>query len=272
MTCWRIISSLALLTATLLGAGNAASTETLRVGGSGVAIGMLPHLFAAFEHNDEVKLEVIPSLGSSGGLRALSEGVLDIAVSGRALKPEELAQGLTQSVAIRTPFVFVTSYPRPNGFKSSEVSDIFKSAKATWADGSPVRVILRPKSDSDVVTMGRLFPDMTAAIEQARRRPGLPTAATDQDNADLAERVAGSLTGSTFTQIKMERRNLRLVAIDGVEPSLENLERGTYPFAAIVHFVLPAKKNPVAERFVGFLRLSAGQAALVATGNILIAN
>ena len=65
---------------------------------------------------------------------------------------------------------------------------------------------------------------------------------------------------------------MRVVAIDGVEPSLENLERGTYPYSKTLAFVLPAKKNPAAERFIAFLRSAAGQAVLLATDNILIAN
>lgn len=272
MTLRRMIPRVGFLTALLLGAGSATSAEVLRIGGSGAATEMLPHLFAAFAPGEAIKLEVIPSLGSTGGLRALSEGVLDIAVAGRALKPEELAQGLTQSVAIRTPFMLVTSHPRPSGFKSSEIAGIFNAAKATWADGSPIRIILRPRLDSDTAVLGGMFPGMAAAIERARQRADLTIAATDQDNADVAERVFGSLTGATLTQIKLEKRDLRFVAIDGVEPSLANLENRSYPFAKTQYFVLPAKPKPAAERFVGFLRSPEGQAALRAADNILIGN
>ena len=100
MALGKFIPCIGLIVMALLGAGNAASSETLRVGGVGAATAMLPHLFSAFNHAEEVKFEVIPNLGTSGGLRALSEGVLDMAVSGRVLTPEELAQGLTQRVSI----------------------------------------------------------------------------------------------------------------------------------------------------------------------------
>ena len=146
MTTRSTFSRIGLLAAVLLGAGNAASAETLRVGGVGAAMAMLPPLFASFDRGEETKLEVIPSLGSNGGLRALSEGVLGMAVSGRVLNPEELAQGMTQGAAMRTPFVLVTSHANPNGLKSSEIADVFKSANAKWADGTPIRIILRPKS------------------------------------------------------------------------------------------------------------------------------
>ena len=98
MTPGRTISRAGLFAAVLLGTFNTASTETLRAGGVGSAMATLPVLFSAFDRSEESKLEVIPSLGSSGALRAVAEGVLDIAVSGRLLNREELAQGRLRSL------------------------------------------------------------------------------------------------------------------------------------------------------------------------------
>jgi phosphate transport system substrate-binding protein len=243
MTFRQVLLRSGIIAAMLLGTCPSVAADTLRMGGVGAATKMLPVLFAAFDRSEEHKLEVVPSLGSSGGLRALSAGVLDLAVTGRVLNPDELAQGLTQVAAVRTPFVLISSHPKPNGLNSAEIADIFRSPKATWADGTMIRIVLRPRSDSDTPVLGGMFPGMAAAIEAARKRQEVPLAATDQDNAALAEQAPGSLAGSTFTQIKTEQRKVRLVSIDGVEPSLENLERGAYPFSKTLYFVLPAKKK-----------------------------
>ena len=132
-----------------------------------------------------------------------------------------------------------------------------------------MRVILRTKSDSDTPILGAMFPGMVSAIEAARKRQDVPVAATDQDNADAAERVPGSLAGSTLTQIKIEQRPLRMVSIDGVAPSVETLESGAYPFSKTIYFVLPARKNSSADGFVAFLRSPAGQAILRDAGNLM---
>ena len=94
MTLWRAISRTGLFAAVLLGTSTTASTETLRVGGTGTAMAMLPVLFSAFDRSEEVKLEVIPSLGSSGALLAVAEGVLDIAVSGRCAQTGRTCAGV----------------------------------------------------------------------------------------------------------------------------------------------------------------------------------
>ena len=266
----RAIGLIGLLIPTCLGVASPVSAEAVRVGGTGAAIAMLPQLFAAFDGGDAIKLDVIPSLGSTGGLRALSDGVLDLAVSGRDLTAEERAKGLTVVASVRTPYVLVTSRPGENGLKSSAVAAMFGSPQATWPDKMPVRIVLRPRSDSDSAVLAAAFPGMAAALEEARKRPDVPIAATDQDNAETAERLPGSLAGATFTQIKTEKRNLRFVAIDGVAPSLEGFESGAYPYTKTLYFVAPAKPRPAVERFIVFLGSVAGQAALRAAGTLLV--
>ncbi len=270
---WMAAMHIRILAIVMLGLIGPANADTLRAGGLGATTQLLPALFASFagtQPGSGSAIEVIPSLGSSGGLRALAEGALDIAVSGRPLNATELKQGMKAVVSMRTPFVMVTSHPSPNGLKSNEIAELFGAHKSAWGDGSPIRVILRPKSDTDTMILGGLFPGMVAALEAARTRHDVPVAATDQDNASAAERIAGSLTGSTLTQIKTERRPLRLVSVDGVAPTLEALENGTYPFSKTIYFVLPARPNPRAEGFMAFLQSPAGRAMLRDHGNLLM--
>ena len=96
----------------------------------GSAMAMLPALFSAFDRGEGDQAGSDPfGLGSSGALRAVAEGVLDIAVSGRMLTARRGCAGTLSARRDPHPFVLVTSQPRPNGFKSSDVAEIFKSPK-----------------------------------------------------------------------------------------------------------------------------------------------
>ena len=241
--------------ALLAGLCVAEAAETLRVGGTGSATETLRQLGAVFAARDGgVPVEVIPRLGTSGALRAAADGVLHVVVSGRDLSPEERARGLTEALALRTPFALATSHPKPGSLRSADLPATFAADRPAFLDGAPMRVLLRPRSDSDTLTMGMLFPGMAAALDKARARPDVPVGATDQDNAELAEQVKGSLTGFTLVQLITERRDLRLVPLDGVEPTVEAMESGAYPFAKKLVVVLPARPSPEAERFTAFLR------------------
>ena len=145
--------------------------------------------------------------------------------------------------------------------KSADLAGIFAAEKPTWADGTPIRIILRPRSDTDTALLAELFAGMGEAIERARRRAELPTAATDQDNAALADRTPGSLVGTTMTQLKTKHRNLHVLPLDGVEPTLANFESGAYRFAKKLYFIVPRNSAPQAQRFVDFLRSRPGMEA-----------
>ncbi len=262
-SCLRVAYALATM---LLLQNQVVAGETLRVGGTGAVNGMIKSLGALFTTETGIRVELVPSLGSSGGNSAVADGILDLSVSGRPLNQAETAKGLTAVAEFRTPFGLVTSHLNPNGFKSKEIAQIYQSDKPVWADGVPILIVLRPANDSDTWVLGHMFPGMDTGIAKARQRADLSVAANDQDNAEVAEATPGSLVGASFTQIKMEHRKLRFIAIDGVEPSLENYENGTYPFAKSFQFVLAAKKSPAGERFLAFLGSPIGVAALREVG------
>ena len=88
----------------------------------------------------------------------------------------------------------------------------------------------------------------------------------DQDNAAIAEKMSGSLTDSTYTQVVMERRNLRFVSLDAVAPTLEALESGAYPHARIFRLILPPAPSGAARRFIQFLRTDEGVRAMREAG------
>jgi phosphate transport system substrate-binding protein len=245
---------------------NPALAETLRIGGTGAVTEVLRQIGPAFEAETGITLQVIPSLGTSGGNAAAADGVLGISVAGRDLKKKEAEKGLTVAATLRTPFGLVTSRSGPDSLKSAEIAELYRADKPAWPDGAPILVVLRPVDESDNLVLGELFPGMSEAIKHMRTRSDVSVAATDQDNAEMAEKTKGSLVGATLTQIMAERRNLRFVAIDGVTPSLESYKDGSYPYGKTLYLVVPAKVSPEAAAFLAFITTPAGESLLRKAG------
>ena len=238
-----------------------ASAQALKLGGTGGAMGMAEKVAAAYAAKGGAAIEIIPGLGSSGSISAVADGAIDIAISSRPLKPAEAERGLTAVAIARTPLVFATSLAAPPALNSADIPAIFASVDPKWPDGSDLRIVLRPASDTDVALLRDYFPGLAEAMEAARQRPEIPVAATDQDNATLGEELPGSFIHAGLSQLLTERRNLRTMAINGVEPTLENIESGVYPYEKRFYLVHSAKAAG-AEGLLGFLRSAQGVTVL----------
>jgi phosphate transport system substrate-binding protein len=258
----------AVLGGVLLLTGNGASAETLRLAGTGGAMAMVDRIAAEFDVATGIKIQIIPGLGSKGAISAAADGAVDLVVSARLPNPDEAGLGLTASPIARTALVLVTSHRKPNSLNSTELPGIYSAANPKWADGSPVHIILRTRFDGDSIILAQRFRGMSEAMEVARQRQEIPVAATDQDSADLAEHLAGSFVQAGLSQIKTEKRDLRFVPIDGVEPTLENFESGKYPYEKIFYLLYRTNMRATAERLVDFIRSAKGRSILRETGNL----
>jgi phosphate transport system substrate-binding protein len=236
--------------------------KSLKIGGTGATNALLGQLAPAFKAETGITLEVIAGLGTTGANNALIDGKLDAAVTGRELRDKEKAKGLKVAATFRTPIGLVTSRENPDGLKSTEIAALFRADRPVWSDGTPILIILRPTDETDYVVLGDLIPGFTEALQHLRKRRDLSIAPTDQDNADGAEKLKGSLTSATLTQMVTENRNLRFVAIDGVAASLENYLNGSYRYGKPLYLVVPSAISPEAEAFVSFLAGPAGEALL----------
>jgi phosphate transport system substrate-binding protein len=249
-------------------ASSPALATTLKIGGTGAVTELLNQLGPAFKADSGITVDVIAGLGTSGANNAVAAGKLGLAISGRALRDKEKANGLRIIASFRTPFGLVTSRDGQEDFKRGEIAGLYGQDRPLWRDGKPILITLRPVDESDNATLGELFPGMTEAILQLRKRTDLAIAPTDQDNADMAEKREGSLNSASLTQIVSEKRNLRFVSIDGVAATLENYENGSYPYSKPLYVVAPAAVSAEAEVFLAFLAKPATAALLRRAGVI----
>lgn len=246
-----------------------AAAQPIRIGGTGSGLGVMTALADAFfASRPGVTVTVLPSLGSSGGVRALVDGAIDIAVTSRPLKASEAENHLTELHFSRSPFVLVTSHPNPGSMEADAVPDIFAGGAAHWPDGTPIRIILRPESDTNTQILARYFEGMDQAVAMARTRSDVPTAPTDQDNIQLAEQLPGSLTAASLAQIVVEQANLRVVPVAGIDPTLENLESGAYPLHIDLYLIARAGADGAVADFVTFVQSEDGRRILRGVGSL----
>lgn len=244
------------------------AADVLRLGGSGTLLGPVEVLAEAYKKiHREASIVIVGNLGSSGGVRALLEGAVDIALASRALKPAEKEAGAVAHLLGVTPFVFVVGPGRPEtAITEAELVDIYSGARTRWPDGRLIRLALRPPDDSDNATMDALSPAMQRARRAAHARAGMHFAASDQENADYLERTPGALGALGLAVVIAERRQLRPLQLNGVAPSAEALAQGRYPLQKTLYLVVTPAVSPAVRRFLDFVASPKGRALLRSAG------
>lgn len=253
-----------------LAAASAAHAQTLlRFGGTGSAIGTVAALAKAYKAVDPAfDLELVPNLGSSGGIKALQTSAIQIAAVSRPLKPAEADAGLTALAYGRTPFVVVTTEPGQQGASREQLADLYAGRQAQWSAGRVVRIVLRPPSDGDSELLASFSPQIRAALTQANAREGMVVALTDQEAVDAVERLPGGLGTASLSLLISEQRRAKPLAIDGVEPTLANLAAGRYPYAKTMALVIRADASDSVRGFVKFVVSEQGRKVLHELGHI----
>lgn len=255
-----VLSFVCLVAPTRAGTQNA-----LTLGGSGGALGTMQRMADEFrKSHPDVKITILPSLGSSGAIKAVLSGAIDIALSTRPLTDAERGQGAMGSPYARTAFVFAVSRNRPmSNITADELVRMYSGQTPFWKDGKPVRIILRPKGDSDTELIESVSAQMKQALAQAHTRPGMILAVTDQESADRIEQLPDALGTLTLAQILSENRAIKPLAFNGVTPSAGTLADGRYPYFKEMSFVTKGPPSGLAREFIAFLRSPAGHRILL---------
>ncbi len=250
---------------------SASAEDVLKIGGVGSALGTMKLLATAFEESHHgIRVQILPSLGSTGGIKAALEGAADIGLSSRPLREEERGKGAVQQEYARTPFVFVTNGKNTvSGLSVKELVDIYQGKKQAWPDGTRIRLVMRPESDIDTVIMKGISPEMSYAVQLALSRPGMIMAITNQESDSTVEKLSGSLGVSTLAEIISERRTSKVLFLNGVQPAVKALERGTYPLSKPFYFITASRPSPLVQQFISFVYSAAGRKILSENGNLV---
>ncbi len=252
------LSALAVLTS------GAAGAETLRIGGTGVALGGMTVLGEAFEaKHPDVDVTVLPSLGSGGGMKALFADAIDLAVTSRPVKDAEIEQGAIPQQYARTELAVVTSLGTAvDQVTPDQLAAIYAGKMTEWPDGAPVRLVLRPMDEADTQLLRAMSDEMERSVDMALERQGMLNAINDQENAETLEELDGSVGLVATSQIATEKRKLKVLRLVSSSKAPGSSGRPDKSLVKGLYIVQTASTKPVAKEFAAFVVSGEGREIL----------
>lgn len=237
----------------------------MRVGGNGAALGGLDLLAPGLQAGRGLTLETVRLLGTVGGIRGVTAGRLEASVASRPLTEAELASGLRARLYATTPLVFATRRDNPaEGLSLPRAEAMVAGDIPFWPDGTPVRLSRRPSQDSDTSLLAGVTPAMALAVAQLQRRQGVPTAASDHDQAEALQAARGSFGVLGLSLIMTEARGVKPLLIEEWPSDLS-----LWPIQKQFHLVTRVQTDPLVEDFVGFLFSEEASRVLTAHGHLI---
>ncbi|EIM64073.1 substrate-binding domain-containing protein [Desulfobacter postgatei] len=247
----------------------AACSAAITIGGTGNALGTMKWIAQAYqEANPDVQITLLPSIGSSGAIKAVPKGAIQIGLSARPLKDAELEKGLVAVEYARTPTVFaVSNRTKIDAVTQTQLVDIYKGVLKQWPDGSTIRPIIRQAGDDNTKQIKALSPELKKAVEIAENQQGFLFASTDQEAVDKIENTPGSIGVTSLALLISEKRELRALTLDGVEPNIQSCIAGDYPIIKRFYFILPKERSAQVDAFLEFVFSEKGSDILKQNGN-----
>lgn len=248
------------------------AADTIRINGSGNALDMMRPMVAAYEKtNRDARITMEKPLGSSGAIKALLAGALDLAVTSRTIKAEEAAKGARARTYGTTPLVIVTgNNVGLTDISTKQLEDVYAGRVRKWPNGEQIRLVLRPREDMDTRVLSRLSPGMDRAISASHARPGMIVAITDPESYLTIAKTPGGIGTASLNSILTQKPRVTVLSLNGVKPSPTALASGTYPLVKEIHFIVTAATPPSAQRLIDFIFSPRGRAIAQKNGVLVL--
>jgi phosphate transport system substrate-binding protein len=225
--------------------------------GSGANLPITRVLAEAFRHaRSGADLPIDKNLGSTGAIRAAGEGAIAVALISRPLRDQEPRYGLTVTPYARTPLIFGSDPSiRENGLSGEDLVQILGGARARWSDGRDIVPLLLYPGDSLADEAMRKVPGLHATYLESYEAKRWTFFHSDQALNEKLPATPAALGLTTLGAVLTQHLAVKPLAYNGIEPSLDNLQRGRYPLALTLAFAYKSDAlPPAAAAFIDFVR------------------
>ncbi|MDY0274038.1 MAG: phosphate ABC transporter substrate-binding protein [Desulfomicrobium sp.] len=203
--------------------------------------------------------------GSGVGVQQVGEGLVDIGNTGRALKDSEIEKYGLQTFPFAIDGVAVAVHPENpvNGLTKDQLIKIFTGEITHWQDvgGSDAPITLYVREDGSGTretfeerALDKATPSSNSNVSNSN---GAMKTMISQDKNAIGYVGIGHLDAST-----------KAVTIDGMEPSQENAQNGSYTITRLLYMNTKGEPQGLVRLFIDYVYSEDGQGFISAAGYI----
>lgn len=217
--------------------------------------------------NKDVKFTYNPT-GSGSGIQAVSEGRCDIGLSSRALKDDEKASGLVETVVALDGIAIVVNPENPvSDLDIDTIAKIYTGEITNWKDvgGNDAEIVLIGREAGSGTRDG--FESITDTKDACQYRQELTS------TGDVINTVSQNPDAIGYASLSAVGDSVKALTVGGVEATEATVKDGSYvvqrPFVLVTKE--GTKLSPAAQAFFDYA-LSADAASIIVAAGAVAAN
>ena len=217
--------------------------------------------------NDGVTVNYNPT-GSGSGITAVQEGTCDIGLSSRALKDEEKAAGLKETVLAYDGIAIIVHPDNPvSDLTLEQIAKLYTGEITNWkdVDGNDAEVVLIGREAASGTRDG--FESITGTKDKCQYRQELTS------TGDVITAVSQNPDAIGYASLASIKDTVKALNVGGVTPSEATVKDGSYlvqrPFVLVT--VEGKALSPAAQAFFDYA-LSADAASIISAAGAVAAN
>ena len=202
---------------------NAEVTGTVSTDGSTSMEKVIMSLGESFQtENKGITVGYNPT-GSGSGITAVSEGRCDIGLASRALKDDEKASGLKETVlALDGIAIIVNPENKVSDLTVEQIAKIYTGEITNWKDvgGDDAEIVLIGREAGSGTRDG--FESITGTKDSCKYRQELTS------TGDVITTVAGNPNAIGYASLASVKDTVKAISVNGVAPSEATVSDGSY--------------------------------------------
>ena len=260
-----LLVSVLMLTALFAGCAKETASGTVSTDGSTSMEKVIGALGESFmEKNQGVTFTYNPT-GSGSGIQAVQDGRCDIGLSSRALKEEEKAQGLKETVLAYDGIAMIVNPANPvSDLTLEQIAAIYKGEITNWKDvgGNDGQIVLIGREAGSGTRDG--FESITDTKDACQYRQELTS------TGDVIATVAQNPDAIGYASLAALKDTVKALNVNGVAPTEATVKDGSYKIQR--PFVLVTKADTslsaAAQNFFDYATSSDASGIIFAAGAV----
>ena len=221
----------------------------------------------AFTEKEGINVTYNPT-GSGSGIQAVSEGRCDIGLSSRALKDDEKASGLKETIVALDGIAIIVNPQNPvKDLSLEQIAKIYTGEITNWKDvgGEDAEIVLIGREAGSGTRDG--FESITETKDACQYRQELTS------TGDVITTVSQNPNAIGYASLAAIKDSVKALTVNGVAPTEATVKDGTYLVQR--PFVLVTKEgaalSETAQKFFDFATSADAASIISAAGAVPVA-